>query len=50
LYGCKNGFFGERCDSICDSRCLNTTCNQITGNCQHGCVHGFKGPKCVEGM
>lgn len=43
---CPNGFFGERCANICNSKC--TGCNNINGSCDRGCRPGWKGDFCQE--
>lgn len=46
--GCKDNYFGPNCNEMCNSTCKS--CNKVTGICDIGCHHGWKGLFCHERM
>ncbi|XP_060598734.1 multiple epidermal growth factor-like domains protein 10 isoform X1 [Ruditapes philippinarum] len=47
LLGCEGElFWGNQCNKVCPSYCVNDTCEQISGNCTEGCsseaVYGWR--------
>ena len=49
LKGCRSlGHYGTNCSISCPQNCLNGVCD-INGYCP-GCVAGYKGRTCNEGM
>lgn len=45
---CSRGFFGEDCSKKCIDTCAG--CNNINGLCDYGCIPGWKGYFCIEGI
>lgn len=45
-FGCKVGYYGDRCERACSQRCLDGECEQQTGICSVGCVTGMFGGLC----
>uniref|UniRef100_A0A8W8NZK0 protein-tyrosine-phosphatase n=1 Tax=Magallana gigas TaxID=29159 RepID=A0A8W8NZK0_MAGGI len=43
---CTHGFFGEGCDNKCEDNCNG--CNNVTGLCDFGCFPGWNGKWCRE--
>ncbi|CAG2250517.1 unnamed protein product [Mytilus edulis] len=61
LFGCFDGWIGDRCDKACDegkfggqclqdcsANCLSSPCDHITGQCIAGCIKGWEGFNCTE--
>lgn len=46
--GCPKWFWGEDCAKNCPDKC--TGCNNINGLCEYGCVPGWEGYLCNEGI
>lgn len=46
--GCPKLFWGEDCVNNCPDKC--TGCNNINGLCEYGCLPGWKGNLCNEGI
>lgn len=46
--GCPELFWGEDCVRKCPDKCKG--CNNINGLCEFGCVLGWKGYHCSEGI
>lgn len=50
LKKCALGRYGVQCRGICSEHCKgSTTCNHVTGQCEGGCVVGWKGFLCNKG-
>lgn len=53
---CAWNTWGERCSSNCSKFCIEpndtkkSSCNNVNGECQLGCEHGYKKPHCEEGI
>ncbi|CAL1542903.1 unnamed protein product, partial [Lymnaea stagnalis] len=45
---CDFGKWGQNCSHSCDTKCLNNTCDPVRGQCNQGCVAGYKTPYCTE--
>ncbi|KAK0065097.1 platelet endothelial aggregation receptor 1, partial [Biomphalaria pfeifferi] len=45
---CVEGKFGLNCLSSCESKCYNTSCDQVTGVCNKGCLGYSNPPNCME--
>lgn len=45
---CFDGFFGKDCLEKCIVICVG--CNRFNGLCDFGCIYGWKGYFCNEGM
>ncbi|XP_063398995.1 platelet endothelial aggregation receptor 1-like [Mytilus trossulus] len=61
IYGCTNGWTGDRCDQDCNDgfygkdclescsgTCLNKKCDHVTGECIGGCYDGWQGFNCSQ--
>ncbi|CAC5409011.1 unnamed protein product [Mytilus coruscus] len=61
LFGCFDGWLGDRCDKACDvgkfggqclrtcsSNCLSSPCDHVTGKCKAGCMKGWEGFNCTD--
>jgi hypothetical protein len=46
--GCKDGFYGPRCNLLCNDTCLNSTCHRHTGGCISECVSGENNSSCFN--
>lgn len=46
--GCPKLFWGENCVKNCPDKCNG--CNNINGLCDFGCVPGWNGYLCNEGI
>ncbi|KAH9504328.1 hypothetical protein Btru_064644 [Bulinus truncatus] len=59
ISGCPAGLWGTRCEQNCSKKCFETSCNQLNGECNRGCLgyedppdcnlrcrHGFYGKNC----
>ncbi|KAK3782899.1 hypothetical protein RRG08_004697 [Elysia crispata] len=61
IFGCDDGYqgekcekacnpqtFGENCSETCSKTCrgLNNTCNNVNGFCNFGCTDGYQGQRC----
>ena len=46
---CSQGKYGLNCNDTC-SNCKREPCSPVTGVCQYGCIPGWKGAKCNQGM
>lgn len=49
---CNNNTYGPRCLLKCGN-CLypyGEQCHQVTGQCPHGCLVGYHGSRCDQGM
>ncbi|GFO10764.1 receptor-type tyrosine-protein phosphatase kappa [Plakobranchus ocellatus] len=44
---CDLGTFGENCRENCSSRCLNSDCDHVTGQCKR-CLPGYMGESCEQ--
>lgn len=49
IVGCV-GSYGENCSHPCSVHCINGACDRFNGSCVSGCVDGFIGDKCKEGI
>ena len=38
--------YGDNCTKECSSLCINSTCNQMTGECSSGCIANHYGANC----
>ena len=48
--GCKDGYFGYKCQQACSTHCAGKgLCNEGSGRCVNGCKSGYQGYKCVDG-
>ena len=50
---CPLGTYGGNCYSNCSGYCKGANrfaCNYIDGSCYNGCVDGWKGPTCNNGI
>ncbi|XP_053379805.1 multiple epidermal growth factor-like domains protein 10 isoform X2 [Mercenaria mercenaria] len=47
MFGCKQGFFGLKCNETCSSLCIDTLCRQESGICVKGCTGANDDPICV---
>lgn len=46
---CSAGNFGDNCAGTC-GQCMNEKlCHHVTGNCEEGCLPGYKEPTCKTG-
>lgn len=46
---CSAGFFGINCVNRCSEKCnLTRVCDRLTGQCDGGCIPGWKGATCNE--
>ncbi|XP_061170777.1 scavenger receptor class F member 2-like isoform X2 [Saccostrea echinata] len=45
-YGCKSGFYGERCENNCTNCDKPNLCDRISGVCLYGCIPGYYGGIC----
>lgn len=45
---CPHGFFANNCSEKCIDTCAG--CNNINGLCESGCIPGWKGDLCSEGV
>lgn len=45
---CPHGFFANNCSEKCIDTCEG--CNNINGLCEYGCIPGWKGDLCSEGV
>ena len=51
LKECKKGWYGLDCRSQCSGHCRdNAACNHVTGQCDGGCVAGWRGVLCDKGI
>lgn len=48
LSACLHGFYGQDCAEKCHGTCIS--CNHINGSCVSGCLQGWIGTFCQEGM
>ncbi|XP_053379822.1 multiple epidermal growth factor-like domains protein 10 [Mercenaria mercenaria] len=48
IFGCKDGFFGLRCNEECSSLCVDSVCTQEEGICVNGCTGPYYNPVCVS--
>ncbi|XP_062599168.1 multiple epidermal growth factor-like domains protein 10 [Saccostrea cucullata] len=44
-YGCKNGFYSEKCEKRCSASCPSA-CNRKSGQCEGPCPNGMYGHHC----
>ena len=47
IVGCVDSY-GEDCP--CSTHCINGACDRFNGSCVLGCVDGFIGDKCNQGI
>ncbi|XP_062567900.1 multiple epidermal growth factor-like domains protein 10 [Saccostrea cucullata] len=47
IRGCKEGYWGFKCENDCPLGCSTRVCNRINGVC-NSCIDGFFGDKCEE--
>ncbi|XP_053379786.1 uncharacterized protein LOC123527678 [Mercenaria mercenaria] len=47
MFGCKQGFFGVKCNETCSSLCIHTLCRQESGVCIKGCTGSKDDPVCL---
>lgn len=48
---CRAGTFGMNCNETCSINCrYSKRCSSETGNCSGGCVKGWKGSHCSNGI
>lgn len=45
---CEEGRFGQDCALKCNTTCRG--CNNVNGVCDTGCITGWKGVYCHEGL
>ncbi|XP_061196028.1 receptor-type tyrosine-protein phosphatase epsilon-like [Saccostrea echinata] len=46
---CMFGYYGMECKSKCTGHCLDdSSCNHISGKCEHGCEEGWIIPTCDQ--
>ncbi|XP_071132561.1 receptor-type tyrosine-protein phosphatase F-like [Mytilus edulis] len=63
IFGCLNGWIGEKCDQACSAgfygsgclqncslNCVNPSCHHTNGECIDGCNSGWKGFNCTQGF
>ncbi|CAG2215467.1 Tyrosine-protein phosphatase non-receptor type 7 [Mytilus edulis] len=63
IFGCSNGWIGEKCVQACSSgfygsgclqncslNCVNPSCHHTNGECIDGCNSGWKGFNCTQGF
>lgn len=48
MLACPDRFFGKDCSEKCIATCAG--CNKFNGLCDSGCIYGWKGYFCNEGM
>lgn len=48
MLACPDGFFGKDCSEKCIATCAG--CNTFNGLCDSGCISGWKGYFCNQGM
>ncbi|KAH3720054.1 hypothetical protein DPMN_062946 [Dreissena polymorpha] len=46
--GCKQGFYGDVCNSTCSNGCFDRKCRQESGACAEGCIQGRVGVECTD--
>lgn len=49
LLGCPLGHYGSNCTKSCPKKCQGP-CEPENGNCTFGCISGWTGEKCGQGM
>ena len=49
ILGCRNGYFGFNCDSLCNCEGDSYECDPVYGNCSTLCVFGWIGFNCSTG-
>ncbi|XP_052763376.1 uncharacterized protein LOC128205628 isoform X3 [Mya arenaria] len=50
---CKTGRYGNNghyntCKNLCNIKCMNNSCEALTGQCNQGCVNGYHGTNCID--
>lgn len=48
--GCVNSRYEEDCSNRCSKHCINGTCDIFHGSCVSGCMDGFIGDRCNQGV
>jgi hypothetical protein len=47
---CQAGQYGKNCGQRCSENCRMTNrCNRFTGECDGGCIPGWRLPTCQQG-
>ncbi|XP_046584645.1 multiple epidermal growth factor-like domains protein 10 isoform X2 [Haliotis rubra] len=46
LEGCKQTWWGDKCEHKCGKQCNDSICFFYDGSCASGCVHGLTGTHC----
>ncbi|KAH9504329.1 hypothetical protein Btru_064648 [Bulinus truncatus] len=43
---CSEGLWGIQCEQTCSKKCFETSCNQLNGECNRGCLGYEDSPEC----
>lgn len=43
-------WYGPSCEDRCPANCLDKVCDRDTGSCTNGCIEGYFGEKCLNGL
>lgn len=47
---CPAGTYGQNCSSHCGHCSNRTSCDHVTGQCRQGCLDGYHGDLCQDGL